>query len=85
MGDMAEVFRDWGILKRERKEKNTLTAMAWIKDNNIEYQSKNGGAHIILNICATRVDLWPSTNKAKIHDRIIGNAMGFIKKMYKKG
>jgi hypothetical protein len=82
MGDMGDMYRDWDALKKEQKNDNRNTALEWLKENQIEFKSKNLGSHLILILNQKRIDFCPSTNKIKVGESIIGNGLDFIKKIH---
>lgn len=82
MGDMGDMYRDWDKLRKKQKDDNLIHAMNWLKDNQIDFESKNDGNHLIITINKKRIDFWPTTNKLKIGKSIVGNGLIFIKKIF---
>lgn len=63
MGDMAESFR---ILKEESKKKrayNRQNSTEILQSKSVEFESKNCGAHLIVNGRDCLIDFWPGTGK----------------------
>ena len=63
MGDMAEVFNDWNEQKKAKKKSNLEHSTQMLIDNGIEFTSKNGGVHLIIEANFKFIDFWPSTGK----------------------
>ena len=62
MGDMGEVFSAMKEHKKERRKSNTEKSTQILVDSGIEFESKNGGAHlIVMQKNGLRVNFWPST------------------------
>lgn len=62
MGDMGEIFNDMKELKKERRASNTEKSTQLLIDAGIEFESKNGGAHLVVNQAqGLKADFWPST------------------------
>jgi len=74
MGDMGEMYRDWEILKKEKKSDNRIKIMKLINDFQIPHKTLNFESHVILTVNGRRIDVWPSTNKAKIGNNYYRNA-----------
>jgi len=58
MGDMAEDFRALKAFRQEKRRDNTNQSTAYLAGLGIPFESKNNGAHLIVD---SRVDFWPST------------------------
>lgn len=69
MGDMGDVFREWNWHKKEKKRSNLKSSTELLKENRIEFESKNGGVHLVINHNGKIVDFWPSTGKYKFRTR----------------
>ncbi len=83
MGDMGDMYRGWNELRKKQKESNTIKAMNWLQSNKIDFESRNYGSHLIILVDGRKLDFWPSTNKAKIGNSIVGNALDVIKKIHR--
>lgn len=78
MGDMGDMYRDWKELKKEKKRTNHEWIMNLLKTNHISFDEKNGGSHLIVWINEKRIDVWPTTNKAKYGIKYHYNAYQFL-------
>lgn len=58
MGDMAEVFNDYAKLRQQKRRTNTEHSTNILKLEGIPFESRNGGAHLIVDGI---VDFWPGT------------------------
>lgn len=64
MGDMAEFYRDWDDIKRQRKEELRKQNMKDLATSGLAYEVKNNGFHFIIRINGIRVaDFYPTTSK----------------------
>lgn len=61
MGDMADVFNDMREAKKAKRASNTHNSTDLLTRNKVSFQSKNGGAHLIVWAGNYDVDFWPST------------------------
>lgn len=61
MGDMGEFFNDMRKAKKEKRASNTEQSTELLKKHKIGFQSKNGGAHLVVTAGNYDVDFWPST------------------------
>lgn len=61
MGDMGEVFRLMTEQKKAKRASNTEKSTQILRDKGIEFVSKNGGAHLIIDSNNGRINFWPST------------------------
>lgn len=58
MGDMGEFWNDVRSVYTAKRKQNTETSTDILLKNNIKFESKNNGAHLIVE---NRFDFWPST------------------------
>ena len=65
MGDMGDTFREWDKAKKEKKAGNLIYSTNLLKDKGIDFESKNGGVHLVVTGCKGIYDFWPSTGKWK--------------------
>ena len=63
MGDMGDTFRAMNDAGKEKREKNRSTSLQILAEKNIEFESKNCGAHLIVAGVDCLIDFWPSTGK----------------------
>ncbi len=69
MGDMGEMFRDWDKMKKNKKAGNLIFSKNKLSELGIDFESKNGGVHLVINHNGVVVDFWPSTGKYKFRTR----------------
>lgn len=83
MGDTGEDFRVMREFARDKKAKNKKDSTQILIDNNIEFESKNYGVHLIIRHNGFIVDFWPSTGlfeaRAGWHGRGVKNLLKKIK------
>lgn len=82
MSDMGEVFSKLRELRKQKRESNTTHSTKLLIERGIRFQSKNGGAHLIIE---DRVDFWPSTGlyierKSGARGRGVANLLRLLKK-----
>jgi hypothetical protein len=61
MGDMTEGFRAMSKAAKEKRRTNTAASTNLLAQNDVVYESKNGGAHLIVQGNHHVIDFWPST------------------------
>ena len=61
MGDMAEVFNDMKKANKAKRAKNTSDSTKRLEQEGIEFESKNWGAHLVVQGKHEVFDFWPST------------------------
>lgn len=61
MGDMAEGFREMTKHRKLNRANNTVASTSLIHKAGMEFESKNGGAHLIISARGETIDFWPST------------------------
>ena len=66
MGDMAEGFRAMNEYKKEKRKSNAQWSTNYLIEQGIEFESKNGGAHLIVSHNDKIADFWPSTGKFQV-------------------
>ena len=65
MGDMGDMFREWDADKKAKKKSNLEYSTAKLKQLGVDFESKNGGVHLVITVNAEIIDFWPSTGKFK--------------------
>lgn len=63
---MSEISEMYAALNEQRKEKraaNRETTPALLEAKGVPFESKNGGAHLIVHTHTGLVDLWPGTGR----------------------
>ena len=63
MGDMGEIFNAMKQESKERRERNRNSSAALLEEKGIRFESKNGGAHLIVTGKNCLIDFWPGTGK----------------------
>lgn len=61
MGDMGDDFNTWKKHKQEKRANNRDDSAAILSRAGIVFESKNIGAHLIVQAGAKTVDFWPGT------------------------
>lgn len=61
MGDMGEMWRDVKDARKSKKQSNLERSTELLVANEIPFESKNGGAHLIVTATDGLIDFWPST------------------------
>lgn len=83
--DIAESFRELKKSRTLKKVANLEISTKWLIESGVEFESKNGGTHLIILIDGLRfADFWPSTGKWKLrssnkYNRGIKRLLGKIK------
>jgi len=87
MGDMGEVFNEMKRYKQERRASNTEKSTQILVDRGVKFDSKNGGAHLIVYAdCGKVIDFWPSTGKFRVRGqkKFQGGVFKLLKKYIKE-
>lgn len=63
MGDMAEDFKFLNQISKDKRESNRNSSPAYLERFAIPFETKNGGAHLIVEGSKGFVDFWPGTGK----------------------
>jgi hypothetical protein len=82
--DMGEAFRMMTEHKKERRKSNTEKSTKLLIDAGVDFVSKNGGSHLIIDSINGRVNFWPSTglwtvNNSKKEGRGVFGLIKFVK------
>ncbi len=72
MGDMGEFYRDIRGAGQVKRASNRETSAQYLTDRGISFESKNGGAHLIVCRGSNKVDFWPGTGKWIFRNKNIG-------------
>ena len=63
MGDMGDVFNEWKKEKQQRRASHRDNAAKELEKYAIYFESKNGGAHLIVEGPSSFIDYWPGTGR----------------------
>jgi len=61
MSEEAEFWNDLKEIKRDKKRDNTASSTALLQRLGALFESKNNGAHLVVQSGHNVVDFWPST------------------------
>ena len=69
MSETVEMFQALKEYKRNKRRENTKQSTALLQQKNIEFDSRNSGAHLIVTAPEGRIlDFWPSTGLWRYRD-----------------
>lgn len=61
---------EWGAamkaIGKERRSRNRESSAELLREAGIQFESKNDGAHLIVNHAGNVADLWPGTGKYRV-------------------
>jgi len=63
MGDIGDDFRALQAIRKKKKSDNKISSTDLLIKNNICFDSKNNGAHLVVSHKNKIADFWPSTGK----------------------
>lgn len=63
VNEITEMWRDIHKQKAEKRGENRVNSAQILKERGINFESKNGGAHLIVSHNGKTVDFWPGTGK----------------------
>lgn len=81
MGDMGEMYRDWDEQKKEKKSSNKEYSTNKLISEGVDFESKNGGVHLIVTGKKCLIDYWPSTGKFITRDGKNGRGINNLLKL----
>ena len=59
----SEMFRAWDKQKKEKRAANRVNSEQMLLDAGLVFESKNAGAHLIVQGKKGIIDFWPGTGK----------------------
>lgn len=68
MSEIGDLFKDLKSIKTYKKESNKVLSPEILQENDIEFESKNDGIHLIVKHNNHVVDFWPTTGKFIFRD-----------------
>lgn len=85
MGDMGDDFNAWKRAKMEKRAKNRDASPQRLTEAGVKFDSRNLGAHLIVQSQAGTIDFWPGTGNWIIRStqqkgRGVFDLIKFIKK-----
>ena len=66
MGDMGDDFKAWNEVRKAKKLNNMESSTEILDGRGIEFETKNGGTHLIVQHNGKVADFWPSTGKYNV-------------------
>lgn len=63
MGDMGDTYRAMRQEGQQRRAHNRKCSAEILEQRNVKFESKNGGAHLILKGPKGFIDFWPGTGR----------------------
>lgn len=61
MSEMGEMFNDLRKDRQEKRAHNRDASAQYLKDRGIPFDSKSGGAHLMIPNAGSWVNFWPGT------------------------
>jgi hypothetical protein len=59
--EMGEMFNEYKKARQEKRAQNRDSSAEYLTRRNIAFNSRNGGAHLIVHSVNGLVDFWPGT------------------------
>lgn len=66
MGEAADSWSAYKAAQQYQRSQNREAAPAKLTEAGINFQSSNGGAHLIIKAKGVAIDFWPGTDKWKV-------------------
>jgi hypothetical protein len=63
MGDVGDFWRDVSAARKEKRAENRESSPGILTKHEVQFASKNAGAHLIVSHGKFIVDFWPGTGK----------------------
>lgn len=67
--ELSDIYKENKEAARVKKLSNLEFSTKLLTDNGINFESKNGGIHLIINHNNIIADFWPSTGKFQIRGK----------------
>lgn len=61
MTELGDDFREWNKQKQAKRQNNAVSSTKLLNEFNVNYESKNGGVHLIISHENSKIDFWPTT------------------------
>lgn len=68
MGEAGDLYREMRHESQKRRAHNRKSSAQLLRTRNIDFESRNGGAHLIVNSKGRRIDFWPGTGRWRDHN-----------------
>ena len=82
---MADSFNALKQYNKEKRAKNTKSSTELLAENRIGFESKNFGAHLIVEGIKGKIDFWPSTGKWSARSGNYGRGIKSLMNSISKG
>ena len=63
MSDIGDDFKALREIKQAKKESNRKSSTPMLSDAGYQFETRNGGIHLIIKHQGVTIDYWPSTGK----------------------
>lgn len=63
MSDAGEVWKPHRAARREKRASNRNASADILRAHGVDFQVRNGGAHLVVRHASKIADLWPGTGK----------------------
>lgn len=70
MSEMGEDFNEWRKVKQAKKADNRQASAELLAQHGVRFESKNGGAHLIVLAGSRTYDFWPGTGLWRIRNGV---------------
>lgn len=72
MGDMGDIFRAMNNHSKQKRASNRENSALYLEEHGIPFESKNKGAHLVVEGNTCFIDFWPGTGKWISRDGVKG-------------
>jgi hypothetical protein len=73
MGDMGDIFNAAREAGKERRASNRETSPEVLRQHGVEFEAKNGGAHLVVKHAGKVADFWPGTGLYGVRGKRLSN------------
>lgn len=84
MGDVGDTFNAAKSSSQRKRQKNRESSPKILELNGIEFESKNAGAHLIVEHAGIIADFWPGTGKFTVRAGKTGRGVFNLVKLLKQ-
>lgn len=76
MSEISEIFAGHRKHGQDKRANNRLSSTEILIERGINFESKNGGIHLVVHYASGVIDFWPSTGKFIFRDKKLTEGRG---------
>lgn len=84
MGDMGEMWKDLKKIQQKKRSNNRIGGAELLNEAGIKFETKNAGAHLIVQGNDELIDFWPGTGRWMVRRGKTGFGVNNLIKLIEK-